>query len=245
MQQERAIREAFATGLGGGIDAFEGDRVTIVQRPEPNWGYVVNGVTFARGTLVAVAPELLEFARAKIPKQHREATTGAYLEPLRDEARRLGLGETRNAYSGSICWGLATVPELRSLPAGLRFEPVDSAWLNARIPEGPFENGAGPADGGGGRPFRNQYGVAVRDATDAVVALAGVFDTYGMREIGIDVLPGRQGEGLGRAAVAAAVHAILGREETPFYGCGAGNIRSQRTAWSSGFVPVCADASVV
>ena len=88
-QQERLIREAYANGLNGTVAAFGGDGVTIVERPEVNWGYAVNGTTFARGSLVAVAPELLEFARAEAPKQHREATQARYLELLRKEAKRL------------------------------------------------------------------------------------------------------------------------------------------------------------
>jgi hypothetical protein len=199
-QQEVAIREAYANGLNGTSAAFEGDAVTIVERPEPNWGYAVNGVSFARGTLVAVAPGLLDFARAEAPKLHRDATGMPYLSRLRNEAHRLGLGENLTAWSGAICWGLARIPEAPALPGGLRFERVDAAWLNARIPDGDFVTGAGPADGGGGRAFRNKYGIAVLDERDEVAALAGVFDTYGMEEIGIDVVPERQGTGLGRAA---------------------------------------------
>lgn len=243
-QQERAIREAYAAGLNGTVAAFEGDGVTIVERPEPNWGYVVNGTTFARGTLLAVAPELLEFARANAPAGHRAGTGMAFLSQLRGEAVRLGLGENLTTFAGAICWGLAAVPDAPALPAGLRFEEVGADWLNARIPEGAFENGAGPADGGGGRAYRNKYGIAIRDTEGEVVALAGVFDTYGMEEIGIDVIGGRQGEGLGRAAVAAATRAILERGQIPFYGCAPNNIRSQRTALSTGFLPVCSDGVV-
>jgi RimJ/RimL family protein N-acetyltransferase len=243
-QQEKLIRAAYAQGLNGKPDAFEGDGLTIVERPEQNWGYAVNGTTFARGTLVAVAPQLLAFAGAEAPGQHCEATQAPYLVRLRDEAKRLGLGDSLQWWSGAICWGLARVPEAPQLPTGLRFEEVDAAWLNARIPEGRFENGAGPSNGGGGRAFRNKYGIAVKDSQDQVVALAGVFDTYGMEEVGIDVVPGMQGSGLGRAAVAAATRAILDRGQVPFYGCAPNNIRSQRTALSTGFLPVCSDGTV-
>jgi hypothetical protein len=40
------------------------------------------------------------------------------------------------------------------------------------------------------------------------------------------------------------VREILSRAETPFYGCAATNIRSQRTALASGFMPVYSDGAV-
>jgi GNAT superfamily N-acetyltransferase len=243
-QQAAKAREAFGTGLGADAGVFVDDRLSIVERPELNWGYVVNGASFARGTLVAVAPALLEFARANAPAQHRDALGAQYLRNLRHEARRAGLGEALQAFAGSICWSLSHVPARPVLPPGFRFEAVDREWLNAEIPAGRFENGAGPADGGGGRSFRNSYGVSILDERGEIAALAGVFDTYGLSEIGVDVVPSYQGRGLGVAVVAAAVYAILDRGETPFYGCAPTNIRSQHTALASGFMPVCSDGTI-
>ncbi len=243
-QQSAKVRDAFGSGLGADSSVFAEDRLTVVERPDVNWGYVVNGVSFARGSLLAVAPELVEFTREKAPPLHRTAVSDQYFRVLREEAVRLGLGDSLQAFAGAIGWALARVPAVPVLQPGLRFEPVTREWLNDEIPKARFENGAGPADGGGGRSFRNSYGVSILDAGGEVVALAGVFDTYGMHEIGVDVIPGHQGEGLGAAVVAAAIHAILERGGVPFYGCAAGNIRSQHTALATGFMPVCSDGAI-
>ena len=99
---------------------------------------------------------------------------------------------------------------------------------------GPFENGAGPADGGGGRAVPEQVRHRREGRPGLGGGAGGVFDTYGMEEIGIDVVAGRQGEGLGRAAVAAAVRAILDRGAGAVLWLRSGNIRSQRTALEHG-----------
>lgn len=243
-EQAAKVRDAFGAGLGGRPDLFAGDRLTVVERPEPNWGYVVNGVSFARGSLLAVAPALLDFARANAPAQHRSAVGPEYFTTLRNEAVRVGMGDSLKAFSGAIGWALSSIPGRPVLAPGLRFDDVDREWLNAEIPRDRFENGAGRADGGDGRSFRNKYGVSIVDDSGEPVALAGVFDTYGLSEIGVDVAPFHQGQGLGVAVVAAAIHAILDRGETPFYGCASTNIRSQHTALATGFMPVCSDGAI-
>jgi GNAT superfamily N-acetyltransferase len=241
-RQQDAVRDAYAAGLGVEAGLFAGGALTIVPRPEPNWGYEATAATFATGTVVAAAPELVEFARGLPVEEHRAATAGDFLQQVRDEARRLG--RNVNAYGPSIGWGLARIPEAPVLPGGFAMEHVDSEWLGEELKRGRFPNGAGPADGSSGRAFRNMYGVLLRGPDGEPAALAGVFDTYGMHEIGVDVAPEWQGQGLGAGVVALAVRAILERGATPFYGCGPTNIRSQRTALSTGFLPVCTDGTV-
>ena len=243
-KQSAKVRDAYGVGLGADAGVFSGDRLTIAERPEPNWGYAVNGVTFAKGSLIAVAPQLLEFAGANAPARHREAVTDQCFGTLRRAAIGLGMGESLQAFAGGLGWALARMPADPTLPAGLRFAPVTREWLDDQIPKGTFENGAGPADGGGGRSFRNQYGVSVENSDGEVVALAGVFDSYGLHEIGVDVIAEHQGQGLGVAVVAAALLAILERGGTPFYGCAPTNIRSQHTALAAGFAPVCSYGSI-
>lgn len=195
--QHAAVRAAYARGLGGPVEAFEGVRAVVVERPAENWGYVVSAVTFAMGTLVAVAPELRHFAAANSPEVHREAADRAYLEQLRAEAVRLRLSEAPQVFAGDILWALSYPPEAPRLENGLRFEDVGRVWLNAQIAAGKFENGAGTA-GASQREQRNRYGVALMDAENDVIAVAGVFDTYGLSEIGVDVVDAQQGQALER-----------------------------------------------
>jgi GNAT superfamily N-acetyltransferase len=194
------------------------------------------------GTLVSVAPELLDLARTTLPASHREAAGSDYLEALRAEGVKLGLQKAK-VFAGDILWALSSAPGDPQLPAGLRFANVDLEQLNTELALGRFENGAGIA-GISGREVRNRYGVSVVDNAGEIVALAGVFDTYGLSEIGVDVVEPARGRGLGKAVVSAAVLEILRRDETPLYGCSRTNIRSQRTALSAGFLPVCAEGAV-
>jgi GNAT superfamily N-acetyltransferase len=252
LTQRAAVEAAYARSLGADPVDLSEDRVVVVERPpEVAWATAIVA-TFAAASLVSVPSWLLDAAAELSPAEHslpgrsltaHRAVTGApYLERLASRAR--DLGHDVAVHGPSIGWSLRAVPPPPAVPPDLRIEAVDAAWLNARIPSGELPNGAGPADGSSGREFRNLYGVAALDATGRVVAAAGVFDTYGLHEIGVDVAPGHRGRGLGTAVVAAAVHAILGRGAVPFYGCGPSNIRSQRTAISAGFVPVCADATI-
>jgi hypothetical protein len=243
-QHHAAVRAAYARGLGGLVGAFEGGQAVVVERPAENWGYLASAVTFAMGTLVAVAPELRDFATTNTPVLHREAADRAYLEQIRAEAVHLGLAEAPEVFSGDILWALSSAPSAARLPVGLRFEDVSREWLNDQIAAGRFENGAG-TPGASAREQRNRYGIALLDRGNDVIALAGVFDTYGLSEIGVDVVEAQQGRGLGAAVVSAALRAILERGETPLYGCSRTNIRSQRTALACGFLPVCAEGAVV
>jgi hypothetical protein len=78
-----------------------------------------------------------------------------------------------------------------------------------------------------------------------MAAVAGAFDTSGMLEIGIDVVRSHRGRSLAPVVVAAAARDILSQHRVPFYACATTNIRSQRTALASGFIPACSMALVV
>ena len=95
------------------------------------------------------------------------------------------------------------------------------------------------------RRFRNQYAFAALDSTGEPAAVAGVYDTQGLTEIGVDVRPEHQGRGLARLVVSAAARSILDAGGAAYYGCAVTNIRSQRTALAAGFVPVCWDAIAI
>jgi hypothetical protein len=68
--------------------------------------------------------------------------------------------------------------------------------------------------------------------------------TAGLSEIGVDVLKSERGQGFGPLTVGTLAQAILDRGGIPFYECAVTNVRSQRTALASGFMPVCASATI-
>jgi RimJ/RimL family protein N-acetyltransferase len=141
-------------------------------------------------------------------------------------------------------FALGSAPEVATPPPGFRVEAVDAAWMAAELPNGRFTNGIGEADNGENRRKRNRFARVVFDASGEPAAVAGVFTTHAMFEIGIDVRREFRGLGLARVAVNAALDAIVRAGETPFYACAATNIRSQRTAATCGFVPALSVAWV-
>ena len=115
--------------------------------------------------------------------------------------------------------------------------------MRATLSAGLFENGVGPVDSVR-RASRNQFAMALFDAEGRPLAVAGAYLKYGAFEIGVDVIREYRGRGLGRLVVAALTSEIMERDGVPLYLCAATNIRSQRTALSSGFLPVMSDAFV-
>jgi predicted GNAT family acetyltransferase len=105
-----------------------------------------------------------------------------------------------------------------------------------------FENGVGEA--GEGREISNRFALAFYDVSGVLASVAGAFETYGMLEIGIDVVRPYRGRGLGRLAVSTLAREIMRRGEIPFYSCAATNIRSHATAESAGFRPIISRATV-
>ncbi len=240
-QQTAAVRAAHARGIGCDVGAFEGESLTLVDRPpDAPWQYVAFAMTFGTGTVVSVDPEFREFAAAYPPDRHYLAAHPGYLRTLMEEAARRG--REVMATAPGIVFALAEPPAEVAPPPGLHLREVDAAWMNAEQTAGRFENGVGEPDRHG-RAERNRYGLALFDEAGGPVAVGGVFISFGLHEIGVDVVRARRGEGLGRLVVAAAARAALERGEVPIYGCAATNIRSQRTALASGFVPVMSDAS--
>jgi GNAT superfamily N-acetyltransferase len=237
----QAARDAYATGLACPVSAFDGDELTIVDRPESSPWYTVTGVTFGTGTVLSVAPDYREFAEANRPKKHYEAMSAAFLRLFADEAARRG--QTLNLYSPSLCCTLCEQPPDIPVPRGYEVGHFGVAWMAEELQRGRFENGVG-RPGEEGREFRNRFALVLYDARGEPAAVAGAFDTHGMLEIGVDVVRAHRGLGLGRLVVSALAREIVAQGKVPFYGCGATNIRSHRTAEASGFAAVCSDVFV-
>jgi hypothetical protein len=237
----RATREAYAKGLGCGVDAFDREELIIVDRPESSPWYTMTGVTFGTGTVLCLDPAYREVAEANRPPKHYRALSRTFTQAIVEEAARRG--QTLNAYAPSLCFTIAGEPPDLPLSAGCELVEHDAAWMNAEQRNQRFENGVG-APGMDGREFRNRFVLALQDASGEIAAVAGAFDTYGMLEIGVDVVRARRGSGLGRLVVSAMAREIMKRGAVPFYGCAPTNIRSHRTAESCGFRIVCSDVFV-
>ncbi|MEX0782253.1 MAG: GNAT family N-acetyltransferase [Dehalococcoidia bacterium] len=239
-----AVRTALASFVGCAPSAFLTETLTVVDRPEPPvWPYVALAATFGTGTVLSVDRDYLAFAETVLPKKHYHATLPSFLGQIAEESRRRGTNPPVSV--PQLGWTLVTVPDAPLVPAGLVLRVVDAEWMAEEMQQRRFENGVG-LPGEGGREFRNKYGVALFDRDGAPAAVAGTFLTYAdpIREIGVDVANAHRGRGLGRVVVAAAVREILERGEVPMYGCAPTNIRSQRTALSTGFLPAFSDAAV-
>jgi hypothetical protein len=240
--QTSAILTAYAHGLGVAPEAFESGEITFVERAaDAPWAYTALAITVPGGSVVGVAPGLLDLAEQNRPKKHYLATRPEFLRHFSDHANKIGAPSFMTGES--ICWALRNVPAPPKLPAGLSFQLKDVDWMNAEQPNLRFENGVGEP-GVAGRSFRNKWAIAIASDDGEPIAVGGVFDTFGLDEVGVDVLRSHRGQHLGASVVAAVTREILERGGVPFYGCAASNVRSQRNAMSVGYVPVFTDASV-
>lgn len=79
-----------------------------------------------------------------------------------------------------------------------------------------------------------------------VLGMAGASnDSDDLWQIGIDVLPEHRGKGLAPILVSVLANEIILRGKVPYYGTWSGNIFSQRTAISSGFLPAWSEMHAV
>jgi RimJ/RimL family protein N-acetyltransferase len=238
--QTAAIRAGIAATLGCDEAAFEGEQLTVVDRPDPPaWPYTALLATFGLGTVVSVLPELRDFAASRPLEKHYFALQPRYLGDLVSEAANHGHSVT--AESPGLLWALADPPAKPTAPDGFELHRMDPDWMARHQQAGHFRNAVGHPVSRAGRNF---YAYAALTEDGEPAAIAGVFRTYGLHEIGVDVLRDYRGHGLATIVVAAAARAILEDGATPLYGCDASNIRSQRTALACGFIPVASDATI-
>jgi hypothetical protein len=164
-----------------------------------------------------------------------------YLRAFVDEGARRG--HTLIAHLPSLCFTIAQEPPVHPVPAGFELIENDATWMNAEQANNRFENGVGMV-GEEGRDARNRFALVLEDQAGEPAAVAGAFETMGMLEIGVDVARPHRGSGFGRLVVSALAREIMRRDAVPFYACTPSNIRSHRTAESSGFRIVCADVFI-
>jgi GNAT superfamily N-acetyltransferase len=235
----RRTREAFARGLGCDVEAFDGEQLTIIDRPADSNSHTLRAATFGTGTVISVDPAYRGYIEANPPRRHYSALSGAFLGALAAEGKRRG--DALEFHPAALCFTLAQQHEEEPLPPGIELRRHDAGWMDLEQANRRFENAVG--EPGHGREGRNRFALALyRD--DKPIAVAGAFDTYGMLEIGIDVVRAHRGSRLGRAMVLRITRAIIDEGMVPVYVCPPANIRSHRTAESCGFRIVCARALV-
>ena len=236
--QFAAVHAAYAQAFGADPDVFESGELAILPRPDTApFPYLVVAFVGARGSVLSVSAEYFDLAATHRPRQHHEIILPPFLTRFQRSDPPVEI------HGPEILWALGSLPASPVLPPGLSFEVRDASWMKAEQTTLSFPNGVG-RPGVNARAERNHYAIALVAASGEPLAVAGVFDSFGLFEIGVDVVAGHQGTGLGAAVVVAAARSILDRGETPLYGCAVGNIRSQRTALSAGFLPAITEAGV-
>lgn len=238
--QVNAAREAVAAGINCDVSAFDGNTLTVVDRPDQAW-YTVLMVTFGTGTVLSLDPAYRAFVEDDFIRKHYFAMRPQYLELITEEG--MSRGESLEYGSASLCFVLHEEPSQWQPPDGFTLTREEASWMNDPENGRRFENGAGEP-GVGGRAFRNRYALVLRDTNGGIAAVAGAFDTFGMLEIGIDVEREHRGRGFARLAVSALARTIFDEGKTPLYACSPTNIRSQRTAAAAGFRIAFSDAFV-
>ena len=239
-EQREALKRCLAKGIGCSPDDFAGERLTIVDRPADNPWYTALALTFGVGTVVSVEPALRDFVEANAPEKHHHALI-VLMQKIAADCSSPGRG--LEFYPPGVCFALNEYPAETAVPALFSLEVRDTEWMSAEMDRSRWENGLG-LRGRNAREFRNQFAAVLFDGDGEPAAIAGAFLTYGAFEIGVDVARAHRGKGLAPVVVKAVAREILQRGETPHYGCAATNIRSQRTALASGFLPAYSDAAV-
>ena len=240
--QSAAVLAAVARSLGADEASFDSQRLTFVHRPpEAVWPYLLYAVSTPEGTVASVDAVIWEAATALAPASHADAAASHFLAQIREAAIQ---SHSQPAIAGpAIGWTLSMSPPDVPLPPGLATVRRDSNWMAGEQGSGRFPNGVG-RPGHRKRDGRNRFCVAILDTTGEPIAVAGVLETFGLDEIGVDVVAGWRGHHLAAAAVTSAVREILAQERTPLYMCDATNVISQRTALSVGFLPLFAAATI-
>ena len=232
------FRAESARQLGCDESAFDSHTLTVVPRPATS-RYTNLGLvgTFGTGTVVAVEPSYLEWARAHTPERHFLALRPSeFLGPFLAEAERRG---DRGIVSGTALGFVgAELPPEPSLPTGVSVMRIDRDWRSARLESGVFDNSLGEF----GEAFPEEYwrfGVALFGADGEPMAVAGAYDDgQDLLEIGVDVHRDHRGKGLGAGVVSTLSRVIHAQGLTATYFCAASNVRSHRTALACGFLPV-------
>jgi GNAT superfamily N-acetyltransferase len=236
------FQRGMAAEIGCSIDDFRSDALAIVERPEDCWEpYALKIVTFGTGTVISAEPRYLEFVRSIAIEPHFRAFTPAvFLAPFAAEcARRAEEITWRGPGLGFVPGGtIETIP----IAAGFTLERVGEPWRESHVAARVFANALGePDDIVAGDLW--WFALVLFGPDGEPAAAAGAYrDGLDRLEIGVDVARAHRGMGQAPIVVTAMAAEAESMGLMPSYYCAPTNIRSQRTAWSCGFVPALSHA---
>lgn len=236
--QSASVVSDLAEELGCKAEDLGSERLVLVPRPPTaDDKFVARVATAGLGTVMSVAPELVDWVRDHAPKdRHFRAMQPFFLGQIAEEARRCRW-PTACAYGYHLGFALAEKPLAPPLQRGFALVRVEPDWMSRYRDSLVFDNALGEPDEAHVPSI--VHGFAITDGANEPLAVAGIW-RRGNRcdEIGVDVRRDARGQGLARAVVIRATEDILERGRAPYYSIGATNIRSHRNALSCGFLPV-------
>jgi hypothetical protein len=240
LAQSRRVLGGLAHELGCEPRHLTSESLEVVERPAPTGpGKVALAATCGLGTVLSVPAPLAGWVRDHAPPgRHFRAMQPFFLAELAAEIERSGLAPRVTAHGFSQGFALNELSALPAVPAGYSLVPVDRDWMARYRPANVFDNALGEP-GELDRVEKTARAFAVLDSAGEPAAVAGWWaDGHGREEIGVDVRRDSRGIGLAKLVVIAATRQIVETGGTPFYSCGATNVRSHRNALSCGFLPV-------
>ena len=236
----RRWRERACVDFGCEDAAFDSHALTIATRPpESKQKYIARVLSLGTGTVLSVDESWLDFVRTlKFDKHFLAFQPQELMVPVINEAGRRGIEVI--ARTAGLWFLPAEVPAAPTIPDGMRVERWEreqcAPWAST------FHNALGD-DTDDADDFL--YALVLVDGGGQPQAIAGAWhESEGLVEIGVDVVREARGQGLGPVVVRSLARRILESDNIPTYNCAAANIRSQRTALASGFVPVISSGGV-
>ncbi len=247
-QVRRTVTDMLCAETGCEPDQLIDGNIHVVQRvPErrswpahrrfnPHPGRIA-AVTLGTGAVISVEPEDVKWAKRTFATSSRdELFRGEMLAEFVKQGTQKGL-----TVHGPYPRFTAPASDLTNPEhsPGYSVQVVDIeaelASNPAMIDRAQFPNALFPELGVSGRPTVFA-GVARKNGE--IVGIAGVSkDSEFMYQIGIDVLPSHQGNGLAPAMTAAAARATFEAGALPYYATSSSNIASMRTALAAGLRP--------
>jgi GNAT superfamily N-acetyltransferase len=233
------VRDALAADTGHDPAAFGTHALTIVPLPQArvDGGVLALTKTMGTGTVLAVEPGRLPWARAHAPEVHYHAMRPPFLTALAAEMSAAGLAAL--ASGTQLGFTLGDLPGQVELPPGLFMTERGRDWMTndpALIKE--FDNAL---EGDVAHPLPLAALVLEREP-GRPAAVAGIWDHWNdgdrIYEVGIDVAREFRGQGLATLITRASCDWIVARGRVPVYTCEATNVLSQRVAAACGFVPL-------